>query len=69
MEKVVGNGGTEDRMDVIRLKEMLGGTLTDQELMCLQIEQNGFGCVACAGVARAAAIETQDEPGGPEQIA
>jgi hypothetical protein len=45
-----GNGpgldaaGMEDRMDAIRLKQMLGGTLTDQELMCLQIEANGFGC-------------------------
>lgn len=32
-------------MDAIRLKQMLDpSTLTDQELMCLQIEQNGFGC-------------------------
>ena len=31
-------------MDAIRLKQMLGGALTDQELMCLQIEANGFGC-------------------------
>ena len=35
------------RMDSIRLKQILGGTLTDQELMCLQIEQNGFGCATC----------------------
>jgi hypothetical protein len=34
----------ERRMDEIRLKQILGGTLTDQELMCLQIEANGFGC-------------------------
>ena len=34
----------ERRMDAIRLKQMLGGALTDQELMCLQIKANGFGC-------------------------
>ncbi len=34
----------EDRMDAIRIKQILGGTLTEQQLMCLQIEQNGFGC-------------------------
>jgi hypothetical protein len=37
----------EDRMDAIRLKQILGESLTEQELMCLQIEQNGFGCHAC----------------------
>jgi hypothetical protein len=37
----------ERRMDEIRLKQMLGGALTDQELMCLQIEANGFGCGSC----------------------
>ena len=37
----------EERMDAIRLKQMLGEPLTEQELMCLQIEQNGFGCHAC----------------------
>jgi hypothetical protein len=36
--------GMEARMDAVRLKQMLGGALTDQERMCLQIEQNGFGC-------------------------
>ena len=35
--------GMESRMDAIRLKQMLGGALTDQELMCLQFEQHGFG--------------------------
>ena len=40
--------GMETRMDAIRLKQMLGGTLTEQERMCLQIEQNGFGCVSCS---------------------
>jgi hypothetical protein len=37
----------EARMDEIRLKQILGEPLTEQELMCLQIEQNGFGCHAC----------------------
>jgi hypothetical protein len=37
----------EGRMDAIRLKQILGAPLTEQELMCLQIEQNGFGCHAC----------------------
>jgi hypothetical protein len=37
----------EDRMDAIRLKQILSQPLTEQELMCLQIEQNGFGCHAC----------------------
>ena len=39
----------EERMDAIRLKQLLGGTLTEQELMCLQMEQNGFGCASCSG--------------------
>jgi hypothetical protein len=39
--------GMEGRMDAIRLKQILGAPLTEQELMCLQIEQNGFGCHAC----------------------
>ena len=39
----------EDRMDAIRLKQLLDPqSLTEQELMCLQIEQNGFGCAACS---------------------
>jgi hypothetical protein len=38
----------EARMDDIRLKQILGGPLTDQELMCLQMEQNGFGCGTCS---------------------
>jgi hypothetical protein len=40
--------GMETRMDAIRLKQMLGGVLTEQEQMCLQIEQNGFGCGNCS---------------------
>lgn len=42
-----GSEGMEDRMDAIRLKQILSQPLTEQELMCLQIEQNGFGCHAC----------------------
>jgi hypothetical protein len=38
--------GMEDRMDAIRLKQILGAPLTERELMCLQIEQNGMGCHA-----------------------
>lgn len=34
----------EARMDAIRLKQILGEHLAEHELMCLQIEQNGFGC-------------------------
>ena len=41
--------GMEARMDAIRLKQILGAPLSEQELMCLQIEQNGFGCQACSG--------------------
>lgn len=40
------------RMDAIRLKQILGGPLSEHELMCLQIEQNGFGCGPCSTVAR-----------------
>jgi hypothetical protein len=43
-----GPAGMEARMDAIRLKQILGAPLSEQELMCLQIEQNGFGCHACA---------------------
>ena len=38
--------GMEARMDAIRLKQILGELLTEQELMCLQIEQNGMACHA-----------------------
>jgi hypothetical protein len=47
-QHAVDVAGMEARMDEIRLKEILGGPLTDQELMCLQIEQNGFGCGTCS---------------------
>lgn len=36
--------GMKERMDAIRLKQMLGAPLTSQELMCLQIEQNSTAC-------------------------
>jgi hypothetical protein len=40
--------GMAERMDAIRLKQILDPeALTEQELMCLQIEQHGFGCSAC----------------------
>jgi hypothetical protein len=42
--------GMEERMDAIRLKQMLGGALTDQELMCLQMAESGFGCASCSSV-------------------
>jgi hypothetical protein len=54
--------GMESRMDAIRLKQILGGPLTDQELMCLQFEQSGFGCGACSSEAAA-----RSEPGFPAE--
>ena len=40
--------GIAERMDTIRLNQMLDPeALTERELMCLQIEQHGFGCPAC----------------------
>ena len=42
--------GLEQRMDAIRLKQLLAPeTLTERELMCLQIEQHGFGCTSDPG--------------------
>ena len=38
--------GMEERMDAIRLKQILGAPLSERELMCLQIEQHGMGCHA-----------------------
>lgn len=40
----VDSEGMKRRMDAIRLKQILGESLTDRELMCLQIEQNGMVC-------------------------
>jgi len=51
---------TESRMDAIRLKQILGGALTDQELMCLQIEANGFGCKACPTPGRPSSSPDED---------
>jgi len=48
-QREVDVAGMEERMDAIRLKQILGGALTEQELMCLQIEQNGLGCATCSG--------------------
>jgi hypothetical protein len=53
--------GMEVRMDAIRLKQMLGGRLSDQELMCLQIEQNGFGCGTCSSPGYL--VDSRSEPG------
>jgi hypothetical protein len=44
----IDTAGIEERMDAIRLKQMLGHPLSEQELMCLQMEQNGFGCASCS---------------------
>jgi hypothetical protein len=60
--RVVDATGMEARMDAIRLKQMLGGTLTDQELMCLQIEQNGFGCGSCSSPSYLVAARTEPSP-------
>jgi hypothetical protein len=49
--------GMEERMDAIRLKQILGGELTDQELMCLQIEQHGFGCAPCSAAEATRSLE------------
>lgn len=39
----------EARMDAIRIKHLLDpDSLTEQELMCIQIEENGGGCASCA---------------------
>jgi hypothetical protein len=57
--------GMESRMDAIRLKQLLGGALTDQELMCLQFEQNGFGCGPCSSPAYL--VDSRTEPRPPAQ--
>jgi hypothetical protein len=36
-----------ERMDAVRLKEILGHPLTEREVMLLQFEQNGMGCGTC----------------------
>jgi hypothetical protein len=61
----VDASGMEARMDAIRLKQMLGGTLTDQELMCLQFEQNGFGCGTCSSPSFL--VDRRSEPGAPTE--
>jgi len=38
----------ESRADDARLRQMLGEPLSETDLRILQIEQNGFGCRACA---------------------
>lgn len=40
--------GMDERMEAIRLKALLDpDALTEQEIMCLQIEQSGGGCPSC----------------------
>ena len=39
----IDHDGMRERMDAIRLKQLLGEPLSERELMCLQIEQHGFG--------------------------
>lgn len=39
-------------MDAVRLKQILGETLSERERMCLQIEQHGFGCGPCSTAGR-----------------
>jgi hypothetical protein len=34
------------RLEEIRLRQRLGGELAPHELMCLQMEQSGFGCAS-----------------------
>jgi hypothetical protein len=51
-------------MDAIRLKQILGSPLAEHELMCLQIEQNGFGCGPCSTTGRSSdrPIDSPDAP-------
>lgn len=44
--RTVDAAGMEERMDAIRLKQILGEPLNERELMCLQIEQSGMACHA-----------------------
>jgi hypothetical protein len=52
-------------MDAVRLKHMLGGALTEQERMCLQIEQNGFGCGSCSSPTYV--VDARAEPVAPDK--
>ena len=61
-ERALDLPGMESRMDAIRLKQILGGALTDQELMCLQFEQNGFGCGPCSSPAYLVDVRTEPRP-------
>ena len=63
-QRAVDLAGMDARMDAIRLKEILGGALTDQELMCLQIEQNGFGCGTCSS----SRGDARSEPSPPAEV-
>jgi hypothetical protein len=55
-----GRDAMDARMDAIRLKQILGTALTEHELMCLQIEQNGFGCGPCSIAGRSSDRSIRD---------
>ena len=43
---MIDKAAMEARMDDIRIRDILERPLTEQEQMCLQIEEHGFGCHA-----------------------
>jgi hypothetical protein len=61
-QRALDAAGMEARMDAIRLKQILGGELTEQERMCLQMEQHGFGCGSCSDPIYA--VDTRPGPAG-----
>jgi hypothetical protein len=64
-KRALDAAGTEARMDAVRLKHMLGGALTEQERMCLQIEQNGFGCGSCSSPTYV--VDARAKPATPDK--
>jgi hypothetical protein len=64
-KRALDAAGMEARMDAVRLKQMLGGALTEQERMCLQIEQNGFGCESCSSGTYA--VDARAQPPAPDE--
>lgn len=64
-KRALDAAGIEARMDAVRLKHMLGGAVTEQERMCLQIEQNGFGCGSCSN--RTYAVDARATPAAPDE--
>jgi hypothetical protein len=49
LRSTLDDGATvHERMDAIRLKHMLDpASLTEREWMCIQMDENGFGCGSC----------------------